>query len=371
MKDALLNYISRVRDLAEHVRGNEEATKQSLIGPLFTLLGYDMTDPRECVPEFKADFGKDRSNKPVDWCFHQNAKPIFFVEAKDAGKRLAAYTEQLGDYFAKSSDAKLGILTNGIDWKFYTDIDYTNIMDKEPFVKWNVLEDSNPPYDLLTLLQKSQYDGELIRALAQRMRAQNLLVTKLDYLLQPSAEFIRLAVADIETRKMTESVVESWRATLASAIHEWVKQRRLQAVLDPPEDEEGTEAQAETQGSRGKVETIPEELEALAIMRKVLEPARPVAYEDTINYFKIHLPNQGYLGTVCRLYLKKRKSSMWVPLASERVQTLCPAATVTSPATGWTSIALQNLQEIANFAPVIEAAYDQQLSQISKPDGQE
>src|SRR4051794_29224776 len=78
MKEVLTAYIKRVRDLAEHVRGNEQATKQSLIGPLFTALGYDLTDPRECVPEFRVDFGRERSVKPIDWAFHQNMKPIFF-----------------------------------------------------------------------------------------------------------------------------------------------------------------------------------------------------------------------------------------------------------------------------------------------------
>jgi hypothetical protein len=85
MKEALSSFCKRVQELAEHVRGNEQATKQSLIGPLFSLLGYDLTDPRECTPEFRADFGKDRSVKPIDWAFFLNGRPAFFVEAKDAG----------------------------------------------------------------------------------------------------------------------------------------------------------------------------------------------------------------------------------------------------------------------------------------------
>ena len=101
MKDLLLAYVKRVTDLVDHVKGNEQATKQSLIGPLFTLLGYDLTDPRECIPEFKADFGKERSSKPVDWAFLQGGHPVFFVEAKEVGKKLTGYDEQLGDYFAK------------------------------------------------------------------------------------------------------------------------------------------------------------------------------------------------------------------------------------------------------------------------------
>ncbi len=35
MSDAIIAYVKRVKDLADHVKGNEQATKQSLIGPLF------------------------------------------------------------------------------------------------------------------------------------------------------------------------------------------------------------------------------------------------------------------------------------------------------------------------------------------------
>jgi predicted type IV restriction endonuclease len=60
MREALQAYVKRVGKLAEHVRGNEQATKQSLVGPLFTILGYDLTDPRECIPEYRVDFGPNR-----------------------------------------------------------------------------------------------------------------------------------------------------------------------------------------------------------------------------------------------------------------------------------------------------------------------
>ena len=123
MRDALPAFVKRVQDLAEHVRGNEQATKQSLIGPLFTLLGYDLTDPRECVPEYRVDFGPGRSVKPIDWAFLQNGRPIYFVEAKEVGKKLATYDEQLADYFAKAPEARLGILTNGVQWRFFTDVE--------------------------------------------------------------------------------------------------------------------------------------------------------------------------------------------------------------------------------------------------------
>jgi hypothetical protein len=64
MREALQAYVKRVGELAEHVRGNEQATKQGLVGPLFTILDYDLTNPRECIPEYRVDFGPNRS---VTW----------------------------------------------------------------------------------------------------------------------------------------------------------------------------------------------------------------------------------------------------------------------------------------------------------------
>ena len=134
-------YVKRVKDLADHVKGNEQATKQSLIGPFFTMLGYDLTDPRECVPEYKVDFGKERSSKPIDWAFLHNGTLAFFVEAKEVSRKLAGFDEQLADYFAKDQNVKLGILTNGAQWRFFTDVVNTNVMDKEPFARWDVFSD--------------------------------------------------------------------------------------------------------------------------------------------------------------------------------------------------------------------------------------
>ncbi len=45
MREALQVYVKRVEKLAEHVRGNEQATEQSLVGPLFTILGCRRDGP--------------------------------------------------------------------------------------------------------------------------------------------------------------------------------------------------------------------------------------------------------------------------------------------------------------------------------------
>lgn len=376
MKEAIFEYVKRVRDLEGHVRGNEQATKQSLIGPLFTLLGYDLTDPRQCVPEYKVDFGKERSSKPIDWAFVSNGKPIFFVEAKEVGKKLPGYDEQLADYFAKAPEVKLGILTNGIHWRFFTDIVNQNVMDKEPFVKWDVLSNEPPPLDFLAVLQRSEYNAGLIRTYAQRTLQHNLLLTELTRLLEPSSEFTKLAIANIETRNLTAAVVESWKPIVASAINHWARQKAISSVMSNTEEASAARAESkaevkETKEAKEprtprerKIETTPEELSAFATIQSMLGTERPVAYEDNASYFKIHLPEKKN-ATVVRLFVRKKGIVMVVPLASDRVAMLgsVPSA---ARSDGWTTITLDGHGDLPKVADIVRAAWDAQRSGRAK-----
>lgn len=354
MRDAIDGYVRRVKELAEHVSGNEQATKQSLIGPFFTMLGYDLTDPRECLPEYRADFGKDRSTKPIDWGFKHSGAFAFFVEAKAVGKRLASYDEQLADYFAKDPNVKLGILTNGTQWRFFTDVVNANVMDKDPFATWDIVADEPPPFDVLTILQKSQFNPELIRAYAQRQRAQNLLLSELTRLLEPSPEFTKLAVANIETRNLTAAVVDSWKPIVAGAISEWAKQRTLSGVLSAPPSGGETPAQ-EAGSSASKIVTKQDELHAFEIVKRLLGPERAVGYEDSVAYFKIHLTERRTW--VCaRLQLDRKVPLLWVPLPLEQVVPLVRGLT-TAANPGWTSVALESIEQIAQLKELVVAAY--------------
>jgi hypothetical protein len=297
--------------------------------------------------EYKADFGKDRSTKPIDWAFKNAGNFAFFVEAKEVSRRLAGYDEQLADYFAKDPNVKLGILTNGAQWRFFTDVVNSNVMDKEPFARWDVMADDAPPYDVLTLLQKSQFNPELIRTYAQRQRAQNLLVQELTRLLEPSNEFTKLAVANIETRNLTQAVVDGWKPTVAGAIQEWAKQRTLTAVLAAPTSKREIEG--------GKIETTPEELEGFESIKRLLGPDRPVAFEDSVAYFKIHLAERRTW--VCaRLLLNRKAPSLWVPLPADEVAKLAPGVAATVNGT-WTAVALNAAGDLSELGALVRAAY--------------
>lgn len=354
LREEIDAYIKRVKELAEHVQGNEQATRQSLIGPFFALLGYDLTDPRECVPEYRADFGKGRSTKPIDWGFKIGGSFAFFVEAKEVGRKLAGFDEQLADYFAKDPNVKLGILTNGAQWRFFTDIVNEHVMDREPFVKWDVFSDELPPFDLFTLLQKSQFNPELIRTFAHRQRNQNLLVQELARLLEPSSEFTKLAIANVETRNLTQAVVESWKPIVANAIKEWAKQHTLHVVLTaPPLSNQGLPDQPDGAGS--KIETTHEELESFETIKRLLGPDRSIAYEDAVAYFKIHL-SERRTWVFARLQMDRKNPIVWVPLPTEATAQLAPGHDVQA-SQGWSQVVLENAAQVGELGDLFAAAY--------------
>lgn len=350
VREQVEGYVKRVKDLAEHVKGNEQATKQSLIGPFFTLLGYDLTDPRECIPEYRADFGKDRSAKPIDWAFLHNGSFAFFVEAKEVGRKLAGFDEQLADYFAKDPNVKLGILTNGAQWRFFTDIVNSNVMDQEPFARWDVFSDEGPPIDVVTILAKAKFNPELIRAYAQRQRERNLLVGELTRLLEPASEFTKLAIANVETRNLTQAVVESWKPIVASALNEWSRQRMLTAALSTP-----AIPLTSGRGEPAKIETSKEELEAFEAMRAVLGEGRPIEYDDSVAYFKVHVAGRR-TWVIARLQLSRRQPLLWVPLPADAAKSMTAGRTVSSSG-GWSGIAITSAADMPALSELLCAAY--------------
>lgn len=365
LREQIEQYVKRVKELAEMVKGNEQATKQSLIGPFFTMLGYDLTDPRECLPEYKVDFGKGRSSKPIDWAFKNNGTFIFFVEAKEVGGKIAAYDEQLADYFAKDQNVKLGILTSGAQWRFFTDVVNPNVMDKEPFARWDVFNEA-PPFDVIKLLAKSAFNAENIHTYAKRRREQSLLVAELTRLLEPAPAFTKLAIEKIETRNLTQAVVENWTPIVAGALNEWARQRILSAALAAPMTADSNVASRTLDGS-DKIVPTQEELEAFASVKKILGVERSIAHEASESYLKIHL-GEKRTWVFARLQLDRKHPVVWVPLPAVEVEKVAGGRAVAVQG-NWSMITLGAAKEVAELRDLFVAAYGHVKEAHAAPEG--
>lgn len=69
--DQLKQFAKRVDTLKDSIQ-TEEATKTAIIMPFFSMLGYDVFNPQEFVPEYTADVGIKRVKSRL--CHHEGRR---------------------------------------------------------------------------------------------------------------------------------------------------------------------------------------------------------------------------------------------------------------------------------------------------------
>ncbi len=76
-----MDLIDRLRDIANRIPKQleyiqtEEATKNAMVMPFISALGYDVFNPSEVTPELNADIGTKKGEK-VDYAILKDQKPI-------------------------------------------------------------------------------------------------------------------------------------------------------------------------------------------------------------------------------------------------------------------------------------------------------
>lgn len=159
----LFESVAKIKDIATHALHaitTEEATKTALILPMLSALGYDIFNPYELIPEMDCDLS--RGGDKVDYAISINGSIRIIIECKHHTCNLSVHAPQLMKYYA-ASEAKCGILTNGIEYWFYSDTVKQNIMDKEPFLKFNILEMGNDVIEELHMFSKERFNDEAIQ----------------------------------------------------------------------------------------------------------------------------------------------------------------------------------------------------------------
>ena len=136
-----MDFIDKIQELSaripkqlNHIQ-TEEATKNALVMPFISALGYNVFDPTEVTPELCADVGVKKGEK-VDYAILREGKPIILFECKhhaaDLGK---VHASQLYRHFSVT-EARFSVLTNGLVYGFYTDLEAPNKMDERPFFEF-------------------------------------------------------------------------------------------------------------------------------------------------------------------------------------------------------------------------------------------
>lgn len=319
--DQVKQFSGRVSQLKDQIL-TEEATKTSLIMPFFQMLGYDVFNPSEFVPEFTADVGIKKGEK-VDYAIFIDDAPVILIEAKWCGEKLEKHDSQLFRYFGTST-AKFAILTNGVIYKFYTDLESPNVMDERPFFEFNMLDIKDVAVTELKKFHKQVFDIDTVFNTASELKYAGQIKQYLSQQLNaPSDNFVNFLLGEVYSGRKTQNIIEKFRGTVKNSLNQFVNEMmndRIKAALDQTQKNEvnldaSQEVASTLPKEDPKIITTEEELEAFylikSITREFLPPSR-LAYRDTESYFGILL-DDNKLKWICRLQLNSNKKYLIIP----------------------------------------------------------
>lgn len=315
-KDQIKLLGERVVKLKDSI-ATEEATKNAFIMPFIQALGYDVFNPLEVVPEYVTDIGTKKGEK-IDYAIFKDNTPTILIECKHWAQNLHLHDGQLLRYFHVSK-AKFGILTNGINYRFYTDLMEPNKMDEKPFLEFNIHELKDNQVDELKKFHKSYFDAESITNTASELKYTN----ELKHLIQmelsnPTPEFVKHFARQVYPSVITAKVLEQFTNLTKKSVQQHISDiitERLKTALNKEDEEaakeqEALQAEAEQlKAESNKVITTEEELEGFLIVKTILRQkiaASRISFRDAQSYFVILLDDNNRK-TICRLYLNGAK----------------------------------------------------------------
>lgn len=316
-----MDFIDKINELAaripnqiEHIQ-TEEATKNALVLPFIAALGYNVFDPTEVVPEFTADVGTKKGEK-VDYAVLIDGKPSVLFECKWCGTDLEKeHANQLCRYFTVT-DTRFGVLTNGIIYRFYSDLEKSNRMDAKPFFEFNMLDIDESLVEELKKFTKSSFDLDNILTTASELKyTKEIKKIVEEQTRDPSDEFVKFFASQVYSGKLTKPVREQFSQITKKALKQFINDKiseRLKFALAEehisPEVEVFKEElleqdNLEKQQGDGIV-TTEYEYEGYYIVKTILREiidAKRVNIRDVKRYCNIIL-DDNIRKPICRLY---------------------------------------------------------------------
>lgn len=328
-------FIERVRRHAEHVINvgahcsTEETTKQALILPLLDILGFSPFDPTRVKAEYGADFPGAKANERVDYALFCHDVPVMFIEAKAYSEKLHNHAPQLARYFNATPEVAVAAITNGHEWRFFTDLNNKNVMDVDPFlvIDFKAIEGS-----LITRLARFRHDEfqpEALRTLAEEsvfLAAFKDVVRK--SVLECDQDFVRfVAGKSVVQRTLTARFVETITPIVKLAVAQSmsdmvVSSLSAPAPVPPPQASEPAPDTLKADlvdPANPKVVTTYAERRLLEVVQDILGPATDISSKDTESYFSILY--QGKVNRWLVRYFADKKTpfiQVSVPMTEER-----------------------------------------------------
>lgn len=315
-KDSILQLSKRVTSLKESIQ-TEEATKNAFIMPFIQILGYDVFNPLEVVPEMDCDITKKKGEK-IDYAIMKDGSPIMLIECKHWKQDLNLHDNQLKRYYV-ASKAKFGVLTNGIVYRFYTDLIKENIMDDVPFLEINLEKIREAQIEEIKKFCKENFDLDDILSSASELKYMSEVkkVIRSEFE-EPSPELVKLLTKrvyeGIVTQKILDQFTDIVLRALKSHINDVMSEKlgiaikvteaagapiqNLSTAVEQKEEEQKEEDKS------SKIVTTVEELEGYYIVKSIVcevISSERVTYRDSQSYFAIFADDNNRR-PICRLH---------------------------------------------------------------------
>lgn len=336
-KDKIMQLSDNIKKQKDRI-ATEEATKNAFIMPMIAALDYDVFNPFEVVPEMDCDLVKKKGEK-IDYAIMKDENPILLIECKHCKQDLNLHDTQLQKYFV-ASNARFGVLTNGIEYRFYTDLEKVNIMDEKPFLVVNMLELSDTDIEQLKKFHKSYYNENDILSTANELKYTTEIKTILNSeFVSPSSDFVKFFAKQVYTTgQITQKVVEMFtplvKKSMSSVVNDIISDRLNTAMKnDEQADDEVFEEESLPDSPRQDIGdklpegvvhmdkdsgiiTTQEELDAYNIVRSILRKsidAARITYKDYKTYFVVNLDSSEWFW-ICRISIGARKKRIGIPV---------------------------------------------------------
>lgn len=314
MQEAISLLSKRIEETRHQIK-TEEATKNAFVMPFLSALGYDVFNPTEVIPEFTADLGLKQGEK-VDYGIKIDGELVLLIECKPCHSDLSVKNEsQLKRYF-HTQDSKFAVLTNGIVYNFYTDLQKTNVMDEAPFLKIDLTKPQSINYQELEKFTRTKFNPDKVSATAKKLKTFNSVRSVLDEELmqliddeekQPSEEFIRFVFSRINSKgRFTAKVKEELGPIIKTSLEKIINDK-AQASVDEIQNQlnkKREEARLKTEDNNNGIVTTQEEKDAYNIIRavtsEIVSPSR-IEMRDAKSYCAILFDNNNRR-PICRLH---------------------------------------------------------------------
>lgn len=342
-------FISKLKSHIEHVKRvgghctTEETTKQALILPLLDILGFSPYDPTKVLAEFAADFPGAKNTERVDYALYCNGQPVMFIEAKPYVADLTNHAPQLSRYFNSSLGVTIGAITNGKEWRFFTDLINTNVMDEKPFLTIDFTKSKPEDLTQLAEFKHDNFHAEKLRFFAE----ENQYIQQFKAVIKKSIndvdiDFVKFVAQQANVpRQLNTKFLETIQPFVKQAVQQAISDTVVKGLSAPtiitaqPVEQKPVDAKQEiaTQGAdfivnpdNEKIITTKDEQELYRIVTELF-PDIELEARDTESYYSIVYQGKSTRWLFRYDVNKKRPSIQFnVPIDDERKKELQRAA---------------------------------------------